>query len=138
MSLCNLILLTLLCCTVQCVETYPPQWVLDGILYVETKSTYREDGSIRYVVKTRGKDGEYGPFQMTPIAFKQIRRRGEQFWMLETDTQYAETMAVRYLVWLDDYYGHGDWNRNIEMYNAGPRHKSQDYLRKVQHAVGIK
>jgi hypothetical protein len=117
-------------------QEYPPQWVLDGILYVESRSVYREDGSIKYVVQTRGKDGEYGPFQMTPIAFKQIKKRGEPFWKLETDTLYAEEMACRYLMWLDIHYGNGDWKRNIEMYNAGPGQKSRDYLRKVLHAAG--
>lgn len=110
---------------------YPPQWVLDGILYTETRSAYREDGSIKYVDKRRGSAGEYGPFQMTKAAFKDIRRSGEYFWMLETDTAFAEACAARYLMWLNKHFAHGDWERTVEMYNAGPNGHSRSYLSSV-------
>jgi len=134
----NIILITILtlCASLMCAAEYPPQWVLDGILYTETKSTYREDGTIRYVDKRRGGAGEYGPFQMTRTAFKDIRRKGEQFWMLETDTRFAEECAARYLMWIDKHYAHGNWDRAVEMYNAGPNKRSPTYLKSVKRHGG--
>lgn len=129
----RLLALLILCLTVAASE--PPQWMIDGILMVETKSYHREDGTIRYVDKTRGLAGEYGPYQMTRAAFAQVKRRGEQFWMLETDTQFAERLAIRYMKWIDKHYSHGDWHRAIEMYNAGPDNHSPTYLRKVLEAT---
>jgi hypothetical protein len=113
----------------------PPQWVLDGILMVETGSYYRADGTIKYKDMRRGDAGEYGPFQMTRRTFNDMKRKGEQFWMLETDTKFAATMAIRYLTWLDKHYGHGDWHRNIEMYNAGPNNHSRRYLTTVLESL---
>lgn len=113
----------------------PPQWMIDGILMVETKSYRRADGSIKYVDKTRGAAGEYGPYQMTRAAFKDVKRKGEQFWMLETDTKFAEELAIRYMKWIDKHYSHGDWHRAIEMYNAGPNKHSPQYLKKVLEAT---
>jgi hypothetical protein len=69
---------------------------------------------------------------MTRAAFNQVKHKGEVFWKLETDTVYAEKLAARYLLWLDKHYGHGDWQRNVEMYNAGPNKHSRKYLAKVQ------
>lgn len=122
----NALLLVVLVCAAH--AEVPPAWVVEGILYQETRSYYRADGNIKYVDTSRGAAGEYGPFQMTRIAWRQIRRKGEPFWKLETDTKYAEELAVRYLVWLDTHYGKGDWHRNIEMYNAGPGNRSPKYL----------
>jgi len=129
----RLLALLILCLTIAASE--PPQWVVDGILMVETKSYHRDDGSIRYVDKRRGTSGEYGPYQMTRAAFKQVKRRGEQFWMLETNHMYAEEMAIRYLRWIDTHYSHGNWHRAIEMYNAGPNNHSRVYLTKVLEAT---
>lgn len=109
--------------------------MIDGILYVETRSYHRADGTIRYVDMSRGAAGEYGPYQMTRAAFKQVKKRGEQFWMLETDTKFAEELAIRYMKWLDKHYSHGDWHRMIEMYNAGPTNHSPKYLKKVLEAT---
>lgn len=128
-------LLVLLILSVGLSAAEPPQWVLDGILMVETRSYYRVDGTIKYIDKRRGSSGEYGPFQMTRKTFNDMKRKGEQFWMLETDTKFAETMAIRYLTWLDKHYGHGNWSRNIEMYNAGPNNHSRNYLTQVLEAV---
>lgn len=132
----KILLLSVLAAGLLALDDYPPQWVLDGILYVETKSIYREDGSIKYVIQTRGAAGEYGPFQMTRAAWKQIKRKNEPFWKLETDTKYAEELAARYLMWLDKHYGHGDWRATIQMYNAGPNHRSTQYLYNVLKAAG--
>ena len=102
-----------------------------GILKVETNSTYAQDGSIRYVDRRRGKDGERGAFQMTKIAFDQVKQRGEQFWMIETDPLFAELMAKRYLLWLYNRTADKDWHTAIQQYNAGPRKHSTEYLAKV-------
>lgn len=112
-------------------ETSIPPWVLPGILHTETRSTYRVDGSIKYVDMRRGSAGEYGPFQMTRAAFNQVKRKGEMFWKLETDTKYAEQLATRYLLWIDKHYSHGNWHRAVEMYNAGPNKHSTKYLNSV-------
>lgn len=108
-----------------------PDWVLIGILKTETRSYYDDNFILHYIDKRRGSSGERGPFQMTRRAFKQIARKGDQFWRIETDTHYAEEMAIRYLMWLNEHYGEGDWHRNVEMYNAGPNKHSRIYLSKV-------
>lgn len=107
-----------------------PQWVLSGILKVETRSYYK-DGVIKYVDQRRGFHGERGCFQMTKIAFNQIKMRGEQFWMIETDRNFAELCAKRYLVWLYNNSGKQDWYLTIQKYNVGPSKTSNVYLNNV-------
>ena len=113
-------------------STSIPEWVMPGILATETKSYYGNTGQIRYVDKRRGSSGERGCFQMTQRAFDQVKKRGEQFWMIEQDTVFAAEMAWRYLHWLNKHYGHGDWGRVVEMYNAGPNNRSRAYLIRVK------
>lgn len=108
-----------------------PDYVMVGILKVESRSYYRENGTIKYVDMTRGKDGELGCFQMKKIAFNQIKRKGEQFWMIEQDKVLAEDCARRYLVWLYKNSGKQDWMLTIQRYNAGPNGRSRRYLRDV-------
>jgi len=108
-----------------------PEYVMVGILKVETQSYYRADGTIKYVDMTRGKDGELGCFQMKKIAFNQIKRKGEQFWMIEQDKVLAEDCARRYLVWLYENSGKQDWMLTIQKYNAGPSKSSPRYLKDV-------
>ena len=129
----RILLAILFCINIYAVEV--PDWVLVGILKVETRSEYREDGTIKYVDKRRGAAGERGPFQMTKGAFNQIKKRGEQFWQIETDRVFAEECAKRYLVWLHTHFAKGDWMRTIEMYNAGPHGVSKRYLNAVIAAV---
>lgn len=124
------LLLILLTATIYAQDEVP-YWVLKGILKVETSSSYTEDGSIKYVDKRRGTHGERGPFQMTKIAFNQIKLPGEQFWQIETDRVFAEQCAMRYLCWLYDNTANKNWKRTIQQYNAGPYGKSQEYLEKV-------
>lgn len=123
----------LLLITIPCWSEEIPAWVMKGILKVETRSYYNEDGSIKYVDKRRGLHGERGPFQCTKAAFNQVRLKSEQFWTLETDTSFADTIARRYLLWLRDNYG-GDWYRVLGMYNAGPNRISNEYIRKIKNA----
>ena len=113
-----------------------PAWIPRGILYVETRSSYREDGTIRYVDKRRGGSGERGAFQITRCAFEQVRCRGEQYWRVEVDTAFAEEIACRYLKWLYDNSARGDWDLAIQYYNAGPRKASPSYLLAVKIAAG--
>lgn len=110
-----------------------PAWVLSSILKVETKSWFKPDGSIHYTDKRRGTHGELGPFQMRRIAFDQIKQRGEQFWMIETNREFAEECAVRYLCWLHD--DGEDWLVTVEQYNAGPGRKSPKYLKLIKRTL---
>jgi len=112
-----------------------PEWVLAGILRVESGSYYKPDGSIRYVNKTRGRAGERGCFQITPIAFKQVAHKGEQFWMVEQDTVFCEEIAWRYLTWLYQNSAKGSWLLAIQKYNAGPKKRSPQYLQDVIDAA---
>lgn len=127
----KLALLLLITCAVSASE--PPTWVLRGILYTESNSYYRDDGSICYVDKRRGRSGERSAFQITRRAFDQVKRRGEQFWKIEVDQVFAEEIACRYLVWL--YARAGSWDRAVEWYNAGPHHRSPTYLNRVRSAA---
>jgi hypothetical protein len=118
-------------------EEAMPEWVLHGILSVETQSYY-ENGSIVYIDTRRGKAGERGPFQMSRVAFNQVSEPGESFASLETDTVFAEKLAVRYLQWIYDNYGRGSWSRTVAMWNTGPsgyhshRSKGDRYAEKVR------
>lgn len=133
MRLNTIILLLVLLSTIHAQErTSIPVWVMPGILATETKSYYANTGQIVYRDKRRGTSGERGCFQMTKRAFDQVKRRGEQFWMIEQDTVFAAEMAWRYLHWLNDNYGHGNWDRVVEMYNAGPNNHSRAYLIRVK------
>lgn len=115
-----LAILVLLTGIVPAAENEVPAWVLAGILKQETRSTYNADDSINYVDRRRGRDGERGPFQMTYIAWKQIRQPGETFASLSTDLPYAEQCAMRYLLWLYNGAARQSWAHAIQGYNEGP------------------
>ena len=108
-----------------------PQWVLKGILYTESASRYRADGSIEYVNRADGRDGEIGCFQITPAAFKQVKYSGEVFSRMRTDTAFSEEIAIRYLTWLSRNYPDGGWYRTVQRYNSGPRGNALDYAERV-------
>lgn len=97
-----------------------PQWVLEGIIGRETHSYYSKNGNIVWIDRRRGKAGERGPFQMTPIAFRQVEKNFRKFSKLEKDLVYAETMAIKYLVYLYNEHANRDWETAIGMYNTGP------------------
>lgn len=113
-----------------------PEWIIIGILKRETKSYYDENGNIVYVDRTIGKDGEKGPFQMTPIAFIQVKKRGETHNRLMYDTAYAQDLAERYLLYLYNGPAKKNWNRTIRMYNGGQNNyliqDTLDYLADVK------
>ena len=72
-----------------------PDWAYHSILAVETGSYYDENGDIVYVNQRRGRHGERGPFQMTYIAWKDIRKPGEKFINIQTDMVYAQECFER-------------------------------------------
>lgn len=108
-----------------------PQWVMSGILRTETRSYY-EGEQIIYVDRRVGAAGELSAFQITKIAWKQVRRRGESFSTLRSDQRYAEQVATRYLCWLYDNSARGNWERAVEYYNRGPGNRSKQYLTMVK------
>ena len=124
-------LLALLICAAAAATEDMPGWVLPGILHVETRSYYAEDGHIVYVNQQRGSHGEIGAFQCTRRAFDQVKYPGESFWQIETDTDFAETIAIRYLFWLREH--HASWTKVVGAYNAGPHHRSRAYEQAVRH-----
>lgn len=103
-----------------------PDWIIVGILRVESRSSLTPDGRVIYRDKRRGKDGEVGCMQVTPIAFKQVRRRGEQFWMMEQDTAFSVEIGCRYLSYW--YERTGSWERAVAMYNP----RDRGYFNKVK------
>lgn len=105
-----------------------PDWILPAIARVESRSWYDSE-RLHYVDKRRGAAGERGPWQCTHIAFRQVRRHGEQFWQVETDTDFAAEIASRYMAW--NYRRTGSWDRAISAYNPGDR----SYLRRVKKAA---
>jgi len=107
-----------------------PDWVLRGILKVETRSYYTDEGLV-YVDRRIGHHGERGPYQMCYKTWKQIARKGEQFKYLSTDMEYAKTCTIRYLQWLNKHYGHNNWKAVVQMYHRGPNHHSYSYLMAV-------
>jgi hypothetical protein len=97
-----------------------PAWVLPGILAVETRSTLRADGTIAYVDRRIGKDGELGCYQMTRAAFDLVSRQGERFDDLAVDPAFATDCCVRYLQLLYRDFADRDWFVAAGRWNAGP------------------
>jgi len=106
-----------------------PLWVLKGILSVETRSSYRRDGTIMYVDRRRGRAGEVGPYQVRRIAFEEVKMTGERFYDMERDPIFAEVIACRYLAKL--YNRHHRWDVAIQEYNAGPGNRNTQYFKNV-------
>ncbi len=99
-----------------------PQWLVAGIAARETRSHY-EGGALVYVDRRDGTDGEVGPFQVTPAAFDDVRRKGERFARMRSDWRFAEAIALRYLILLRKRYRQPDtdlgWLQVARHYNAG-------------------
>jgi hypothetical protein len=111
-----------------------PEWIIVGILKRETQSYFDENGNIVYIDKSVGKCGEKGPFQMTYVAFKQIRKKGETHDRLMWDTAYAQDLAERYLLYKGP--AKNSWSTTIRMYNGGQNNylisDTLDYLNDVK------
>lgn len=97
-----------------------PDWVIQGILQVETRSSVNKNGNIKYVDKRRGLAGERGPFQMRKCSFDMVKKRGDQFWMLETNTEFAQIKAEDYLLYLYNHHANKNWKTTVAMWNTGP------------------
>lgn len=107
-----------------------PDWILPGILMVETSSRYGDDGGIMVGTTRRGAAGELGCFQINRAAFTMVARPGESFSRLASDTIFSEKIAVRYLLWLKKR--HGSWVNAIQSYNTGrPCPAGRRYLNKI-------
>jgi hypothetical protein len=108
-----------------------PHWVLKGIAKVETNSTIKDCGTIIWRDRRKGKNGDSGVFQMTRIAFNQVKRPGDSFARIHRDPKYAQELAERYLVYLRKRYTR--WHDVIAAYNAGTpgRPAGRRYLKKV-------
>jgi hypothetical protein len=113
-----------------------PEWILRGILATESRSYYDDNFNIVYVDKRIGTSGERGPFQLTPIAFKQIRKKGEIHSKVMKDMTYAQDLTERYLLYLYNGPARKDWEITIRMYNGGPSNykirATQRYLTSVK------
>lgn len=100
-----------------------PRWVLAGILWTETRSQYREDGTILYRDRKIGLLGEVGAFQIRPITLREVDRLYGLSWTareVHRDTRAAEMAAACYLGYLHRHHASGDWRRAIRMYCTGP------------------
>jgi hypothetical protein len=97
-----------------------PKWVFRGILMRESKSYYDENNKIVYVDRGIGAHGELGPFQLTPIAFEQVKQKNEKHRKVMWNMEYAQELTERYLLWLYNGPANKNWNTTIRMYNGGP------------------
>lgn len=110
---------------------YPPDWVIRGILHVESRSFVDGNGHIQYVDKRVGKHGERGCFQMTQAAFDMVKQPGERFKDLD-NPHFAEYKFVQYMRWLGKWAT--SWELRVMMWNMGPGRKAVDYLHRVRNA----
>lgn len=108
-----------------------PSEILRSILHVETRSYVDANENLVYIDKKVGSAGEFGPYQMTEAAYRQIYKGRRPRSDIKYDMQFATELATKYLEWLYVNFAKGNWHRAIEYYNAGPRNKSTSYLRKV-------
>jgi hypothetical protein len=112
-----------------------PYWVLVGIMAQESRSYYATDAqgneTIVYVDRRTGAAGELSAFQITRIAWEQVRRPGDRFGDLARDQVYAERIAMDYLLWLYNGAAHRSWPHAVQMYNRGPGRLSYKYYANV-------
>jgi hypothetical protein len=96
-----------------------PAWVLPGIAMAESRSYWDEHGALVYVDRKVGKDHELGPFQVSPIAWRQIRKLipGVPFSAMK-DPAWCERAARLYLLWLRTLSD--SWEEAVGLYNTGP------------------
>lgn len=109
-----------------------PGWVMRGILYRETRSRYRADGSIVYVDKARGAAGEVGCFQALP----EIVRAFSPYTPDEVhrSPRKSEEVAAAYLRHLYEGAAKRSWRVAVMRYHVGPTRDTRiaaDYLATV-------
>lgn len=110
-----------------------PDWVLPGIVAVESSSYWRGP-TLVYVNRKRGRHGERGPTQLTRAAFDTVARPGEKFERLSTDMDFAVEITVRYLRWLKSLRPTSGWDTVVAKYNGGLRATANgsEYLEAVR------
>jgi hypothetical protein len=129
----RIVILLLITLTLSTTETTVPVWVLGGIMAQETRSYYTNKyNTIVYIDQRTGAAGELSAFQITYGAWKQVKIRGERFQDLAIDQDYAEQVAIRYLLWLYNGTGKRSWVATIQQYNAGPGGHSRAYYNGVR------
>lgn len=114
-----------------------PRSIIKGILKVETRSVLREDDTIKYVDRRRGRHGERGPTQIKPVTFKRYRVHGESLSDLEQDMSVVLDITERILLY--NYKHTKSWPRAVMAWNAGLSNLSagRGYQRKVYSAGGL-
>ena len=116
-----------------------PSWILHGMLMQESSSYYDANGKIVFVNKKRRHINQArGPFQMLRIAFDEISRPGESYTRLDKNTEYAEELAVRYLLYLYNGSAKQNWKRAIGMYNQGPTGYRYNLTDAIAYYEGVK
>lgn len=113
-----------------------PAWVVQGILYRETRSELLGDGQVLYRDRRVGAAGEVGPMQIRPVALAQVAprvspRRAHQ------DPELALQLSCQYLRWLYRNAARGSWQMAVRLYNVGPSgprwsRGASSYLKGVQ------
>jgi hypothetical protein len=123
-----------------------PLWVRVGQLMKESSSYYNDDGTIKYVNRTRGgnnhRAGAIGPFQVLRCAWDDMKKehseelRGRQYSEMQRDTKLNEEVAAMYLLYIYNKTGNKNWNTTIMKYNCGPwgdiDRDAREYLRLVK------
>lgn len=115
-----------------------PNWILPGILAVETRSGYAPDGSIIYHDHRIGSSGELGCCQVTRAAFEAVKLPLQYFDRCATDSAFCEAIAARYLWWIYEHRAGHDWLRTVGMYNAGFKHDRQSINRRVAYLTRVR
>ena len=131
----QLVLLLLLGASANMLAVEVPDSILAAILKVESRSYVDANGNIVYVDKSVGTSGEFGPYQMTAAAYKQIYKGARPRSDLKRDMKFATQLAKLYLQWLHVNFSNGDWTLTVQYYNAGPRNKSPKYLRAIESSL---
>src|SRR6185369_13223601 len=109
-----------------------PGWVFDGILAVESHSTWTD--RLHWTDHRPGRAGELGPMQVLYAAYKDVRQPGDSFRRMATDGDYGVEIGVRYL-WSLRERGMR-WERVVESYHAGPWKRAPGYLAAVKASGG--
>jgi hypothetical protein len=105
-----------------------PDWIMAGILRVESRSYLLSDGSIRYVDRRVGSAGEVGPFQMRSIALRQVGLASWR-WLVREDmaaAEYAATLFLRYC-----YRRTGSWWSAVGLYHSSDPGEAAAYAARV-------
>lgn len=132
------LLLSILIGTSNAEDQPMPEWVIPGIMSVESRSYYLDDGTIKYVDRRHGAAGELGCCQITYVAFKRVQNPGESFARLASSPAFCVIIARRYLAWIYEHEAGHDWLRAVGMYNAGFGTSRQSITRRTSYLVKVR